>query len=126
MQSNITTLIGSVASEIRLSTTDEGIHIARFRLVCTHRKWDREAARWMDTDPSFLSVVCRRRLAESVGESLAKGDPVVVVGRLNIRQWENAGHRMTAVEVDAHSVAPDLARIKAHLRRRTPALDRAA
>lgn len=49
------------------------------------------------------------RLAGNVAESIRKGDPVVVVGRPKVRQWENEdGVRGTDVEISAQSVAHDL------------------
>lgn len=109
---NSVTLIGSVATDVRQTTTADGVVLAHFRLVCPDRTWDRAGARWVERTPSFVSVVCWRRLAENVVERLGKGDPVVVTGRLQIKQWERDGRRATAVEVDAAAVGLDLARAR--------------
>ena len=47
---------------------------------------------------------------ENVHASLKKGDPVIVTGRLFTRNYEHQGQRRTSTELEAHSVAADLAR----------------
>jgi single-strand DNA-binding protein len=55
---------------------------------------------------SFFNVSCWGQLAESVCESLHKGDRVVVAGRLEQRRWETPeGDKRSTVDVIADDVA---------------------
>lgn len=62
---------------------------------------------WTDGEPVFLRCKAWRDLAESVCESLNKGDRVTVVGRLRRRTWEDreTGARRWLDEVEADDVA---------------------
>jgi single-strand DNA-binding protein len=64
----------------------------------------------VDGDPNYLTVTCWGALAENVESSIKKGDPVVVSGKLKIRQWQDGEKSGTAVEVEAAAVGADLAR----------------
>ncbi len=102
--------IGNVATEIRFNTTPEGIPVASFRLAATERKFDRETSRWVDGEVNWYTVSCWRALAENVANSVQKGDPVVVIGRLNVRTWERDERSGTSVDITADIVGHDLAR----------------
>lgn len=110
MQEITVVAVGNIASDIRFLTLDSGAHRARFRLASTPRRFDRETGLWGDSQTSYVSVSCWRALADNLSSSLGKGDPVVVIGKLSVRDWERDGRKGTVVEIDATSVAPDLAR----------------
>jgi single-strand DNA-binding protein len=64
---------------------------------------------WRDGDTSFYRITAWRGLAEHIGDSLAKGHRVIVVGQLRARSWETPeGERRTVVEVQAEEVGPSL------------------
>ncbi|MGH8825473.1 MAG: single-stranded DNA-binding protein [Jiangellaceae bacterium] len=105
------TLIGNIASEVRSINTDRGTAITSFRFAQTPRRIDRQTGRWGDGPTSFFGVTCWRSLAEHVAASLHKGDPVVLFGRLRIRDWKNPdGRNGRDAEIDAISIGHDLAR----------------
>jgi single-strand DNA-binding protein len=104
------TLIGNVVTDITASTTPGGAELAAFRMASTPRNYDRESGRWNDGPTSYVRVSCWRGLARNVVISLTKGDPVVVTGKLRVREWERDGKRGIAVEVDASAVGHDLTR----------------
>ena len=105
------TVIGNVVTDVRAATTRTGHHVASFRMVATTRRLNRETNRWEDVDSSFLTVACWRQLADHVVHSIVKGDPVVVVGRLRVREYVDAqGRSSISVEVEAASVGHDLSR----------------
>ena len=105
------TVIGNVVTEVRSATTRAGHHVATFRVASTTRRFNREAGRWEDLDTSFLTIACWRALADHVVESVGKGDPVVVVGRLRVREYvDSQGRSALSVEVEATSVGHDLGR----------------
>jgi len=105
------TVLGNVVTEVRSATTRSGHHVATFRVASTTRRFNREANRWEDLDTSFLTVAAWRALADHVVESVGKGDPVVVVGRLRVREYvDSQGRSALSVEVEATSVGHDLGR----------------
>jgi single-strand DNA-binding protein len=95
------TLIGTVASSPDFAVCGNGAPRAAFRLAVPERRFDREAAAWVISRIGYYLVICWRALAEHVGSSLGRGDPVIVTGRQRIV----AG---TAIEVDATAVGHDL------------------
>lgn len=103
------TVRGFVGNDVRTITTESGLPIATFRLASTPRRYDREKSAWVDGETNWFSVTCFRAMAQNVGSTLSKGDPVLVSGRLKVRQWSNdAGQRGTSVEIDADGVGHDL------------------
>jgi single-strand DNA-binding protein len=110
MNDTYTTVIGNLASEVSLRTTASGRAFASFRIASNPRKFNRATNQWVDSDPNYFTVTCWGALAENAQESLKKGDPVVVNGKLKIRQWQDGEKSGTAVEVDAQAVGADLAR----------------
>ncbi|HEX6577593.1 MAG TPA: single-stranded DNA-binding protein [Jiangellaceae bacterium] len=105
------TLIGNIASEIRSINTQRGTAITSFRFAHTPRRIDRQTGRWGDGPTSFFGVTCWRGLAEHVSASLHKGDPVVLYGRLRVRDWKNDdGRSGRDAEIDAISIGHDLTR----------------
>lgn len=99
---------GFVATEPRHLVTEGGVPITSFRLVTTHRRYNRQAASWEDGDTNWYTVSAFRRLALSAASSIAKGDPVLVAGRLCLREWTGEKQGMT-VEIEADSIGHDLA-----------------
>ena len=111
MQQNTLTLIGSLATDILSTTADDGTPIARFRIVTVPRRLDRETHTWVNGSPTFMTVTCSKRLATNVAASLRRGDPIIVTGRLRVR--EDRDKRLSRVEIDACGVGPDLNRVTA-------------
>ena len=111
MNETVATLIGNVASDVRTTTSQAGVPISSFRVASTTRRYDRGRGGWADVDTLYVTVVCWRALAEHVAESFAKGDPIVVHGRLRMRQWTaDDGRSGTAVELEATTAGHDLSR----------------
>jgi single-strand DNA-binding protein len=105
-----TTVVGNLASEVSLRNTATGRPFASFRIASNPRRFNRTTNQWVDGDPNYLTVTCWGALAENVESSIKKGDPVVVSGKLKIRQWQDGEKSGTAVEVEAVAVGADLAR----------------
>ncbi|MEU4444047.1 single-stranded DNA-binding protein [Actinosynnema sp. NPDC050801] len=103
------TICGNVASPISHSTVGTGFSRAKFRLFTAERVWDREQHTWEDGARMFLSVSCWRMLADNARASLNKGDPVVVTGRLTIKEKEYEGTVRPVVEIEATAIGPNLA-----------------
>lgn len=102
------TLVGTVASEVALSTASTGFSRAVFRMVSVERRFDRDLGRFVDGDRLFVSVTCWRGLAENVRASLGRGDPVVVTGKLRLHELRTEDVRRTHLSVEASAVGPNL------------------
>lgn len=102
------TLTGLVATTPRHIVTSEGLAITSFRLASQQRWFDRNAGRWSDGDTNWYTVTAFRDLAVNASQSLNKGDRVVTVGRLKVRDWSNDDRSGTSVEVEADSLGHDL------------------
>jgi len=103
------TLTGLVATTPRHLVTSEGLPISSFRLASTQRRYDRGAQKWIDGETNWYTVTAFRQLAINVVGSIAKGQRVVVTGRLRVRDWESGERAGTTVEVDADALGHDLA-----------------
>lgn len=101
-------LSGYVGSSVEF-VEGEGYCYARFRLGCTPRV--RKGDGWGDAETTWIGVSASRRTARHVRDSVRKGDPVVVVGRLRTRVWvDNTGQQHEMLQVVATSLGHDLAR----------------
>ena len=120
MNETIVTVVGNVASDLRtrrVPQTEE--RVVGFRVAASERRWDRASENWVDGDRFSAWVSCWRRLGDGVVASLAKGDPVVVSGRLSVREYEGSnGERRFSTEIAASAVGPDLGRSTAVVARR--------
>ncbi len=104
-------LAGYVATEPKFRKVAGDTSSLKLRVAYTSRRRDRETGEWTDGPTSFVNIQCWRTLAENVHMSVHKGEPVLVMGRLQIRRFEDAeGAQRTAVEIEAMSVGHDLAR----------------
>ena len=102
------TVVGRLTHDPRLIVTEGGTPLARFRLASAPRRFDRASGTWVDGTASYYSVSCWRWLGQNVADSLRRGDPVVVVGRQRVREWERDGQTMHTVEIEADGVGHDL------------------
>lgn len=107
------TVVGNVASDVNWRRTPNGAEVANFRLMSTARRYDSESGSWQDGQRVAVAVACWRRLGENVRTCVTKGDPVVVHGRLQVREFEVDGVRRSSTEIEARSVGHDLARVSA-------------
>jgi single-strand DNA-binding protein len=83
--------------------------VADFRLAVTPRRFDRKTQDWVDDETQWFTVTAWRGLADHCRDSLRRGDPVLVAGRLSQRRYVNAANvEVTVLEVTATSVGHDL------------------
>jgi single-strand DNA-binding protein len=100
-------ITGNLTDDPEVTFTPNGAAVCNFRLAVTPRI--RESDQWKDGETSFFRITAWRQLAEHVGDSLSKGDRVIVLGQLRARSWETPeGERRTVVEVTAEEVGPSL------------------
>jgi len=111
-------LSGRVANDPQYRMVGNDIPKLSMRVVWTTRRRDSATGEWVDGNTSGVNVTCWRKLAENLNVCLRKGDPVLVRGKLEIRNFVGRdGHPRTAVDVDAITVGPDLTRGVAHFLR---------
>src|SRR5215831_10462441 len=111
-------LAGFVASEPAFRRIAGGTSTAKLRVAYTERRFNRETDEWGDGPTSFVTVLCWRTLADNVAVCLRKGEPVLVRGRLRVRDYQDKeGSPRSVTEVEASSVGHDLSRGVAHFSR---------
>ena len=114
-------LTGYVATQPTTRTVKSGATNVSMRVAWTPRKQDRVSGEWVDGNTSYVTVICWRKLATNAALCVRKGDPVIVKGRLSIRNYEDKqGAQRIAVEVEANSVGHDLSRGVAQFQRVRP------
>lgn len=116
MSDTMVTVVGNVATNVEFRETVTG-SMARFRFAATARRWDREKQLWTDGHTNFYTVFAWRALAANLAGSVAVGEPLVVHGRLKVREEERDGQRRTFVDIEAFAVGHDLSRGTAAFRR---------
>ncbi|MEV8452071.1 single-stranded DNA-binding protein [Streptomyces sp. NPDC052095] len=116
MNETLVTLVGNAATGVEFRETATG-GMARFRFAVTPRRWDREKQLWADGHTSFYTVWAWRSLAWNLSGSVSIGEPLVVHGRLKVREEEREGQRRTSVDIEAVAVGHDLTRGTAAFRR---------
>jgi single-strand DNA-binding protein len=104
-------LSGYVATQPRWRGRDTQNPNVTMRVAWTPRRLDRATGEWADGHTSYASVYCWRKLAENAAICLRKGDPIVLKGRLSVREYTaKDGTPRTEVEVAAVALGHDLNR----------------
>jgi single-strand DNA-binding protein len=104
------TITGNVLTTPARRRIEGGASVTTFRVASTERKFVRQLGEWADGDSLFLKVNCWRDLADNVDRCVAKGDPVVVTGRIYTREYEVEGQRRSSFEVEADAIGLNLAK----------------
>lgn len=81
-----------------------------FRVAQSERHRDRQdPSRWVDSEASFYDVRVFRGMGDNAARCLKKGHPVVVTGKLRVRQYRrDDGSYGAATEIDADALGHDL------------------
>jgi single-strand DNA-binding protein len=77
---NQLTIMGNLGSQPEMRYTGQGKAITSFSVAVSRKYEDKEETEW-------FRVVAWDKLAEACNESLFKGDPVFVVGRVHLNSW---------------------------------------
>lgn len=103
------TLIGNLTADPELRFTPSGKAVANFTVANTPRVFDKQRGEHVDGEPMFLRCNAWKQLAENVAGTLAKGNRVIVQGKLKSRSFEDKeGNKRTVFEVDVFEVGPSL------------------
>jgi single-strand DNA-binding protein len=104
---NHTIIIGNLVEDPEVRFTHNGIAVTNLRVAVTQRV--QQDSEWRDGETSFFKVNVWRGQAEHLAESLAKGDRVMVTGRLRQRSWETPeGDKRSVTELEADEVGASL------------------
>jgi single-strand DNA-binding protein len=116
------TLTGRLGAEPEIRFSKDGKAIVTMR-VATNKRRKLDTGEWEDIDTTWWRVVAFGTLAENIGDTLSKGDAVIVVGNIKGREWEdhNTKEKRTGFEVIANSVGADLERAKPKNKAKTEA-----
>jgi single-strand DNA-binding protein len=101
-------IAGLVATTPRHLQTADGLDIVSFRLASSSRTYDRAKGRWVDSNTNWYTITGFRTLATTTSESVGKGDRVIVIGTIRVRDWDNGDRSGTSVEIEADAIGHDL------------------
>lgn len=83
--------------------------VTNFRVASTPRWLDPSTGTWKEGNTNWYTINCFRALAHNCARSLQVGQPVLVTGRLRVKQFERLdGSNGTSIEIDASSLGHDL------------------
>jgi single-strand DNA-binding protein len=100
---------GLIATTPRQVVTEGGLTVVSFRLASSFRRFDVEKQTWVNSETNWYTVSGILRLAENSANSLARGDRVLVSGKIKIRDWDNGERCGTSVEIEADVIGHELA-----------------
>ena len=98
---NRITLMGRIATDVELKTTQSGVSICTFRMA-VDRKYQKKGE---DRQTDFFNIVCWRGTAEFVTRWFKKGSLILLEGEMQTRQYtDKSGNAQTRYEVEAETV----------------------
>lgn len=99
------TVDGRATHDPEMKFLPSGQAVAEFTVAENHRKKS-PSGEWVDDGASFYRVSVWGRRAENVAENIRKGTPVLVTGRLRVREYETReGGKGKSVDITADTVA---------------------
>lgn len=102
MDFNKVILLGNVTRnpEVRY-IPGSGSAVARFGIAVNRRYKTGDEVK---NDTCFVDIVAFSKLAEFVGEYIAKGMPILLEGRLTFKTWEQDGVKRSKHEISAETI----------------------
>jgi single-strand DNA-binding protein len=126
MNEPLITVQGHLGSDVTLREA-RGAPLAEFRLAVQPSWWDRRHETWVEGEAQWYDVTAWRALATHCADSLSRGQPVIVTGRLAVRRYVTAerGEGLAYV-ITASGVGHDLQRGTSVFTKAAPAAPPAA
>ena len=94
-------LIGNMTADPELKQTQGGLSVCTFS-IAVNRRFKAEGQQ----DCDFITITAWRQQAEFVTRYFKKGNPILVCGQLQTRNWtDNQGNKRYATEVVADEVS---------------------
>lgn len=96
---NNVTLAGRLTRDPELRALPNAVFVCKFGLAVSRKYKNKD-------ETLFINATAWQKLAEFCGQSLHKGDPVIVEGRLRCEEWDdkNTGQKRTSFEVQVNRV----------------------
>src|SRR5664279_93289 len=108
MNETYVTISGNVVGDPVARATRANVPFVTFRVASNVRRVDFKTGEYIDAGTNFVNVTAFRGRGVNLSNSLKKGEPVIVYGRMRINQWVNGERSGTTVEIDAYNVGHDL------------------
>ncbi len=106
MADNSVSLQGNLTRDFELRFANSGTAMASAGIAVNSRRKVGDGE--YEDEAHFFNLQLFGTLAENAAESLARGDRVVLNGRLSYRSWEKDGEKKSAIEVLVDAIGPDL------------------
>lgn len=81
-------LAGNLTRDPELRYTPSGTAIAKMG-IAVNRKWKDSQSNEMREEVTFIDVDAFGKQAETIGQYLKKGRPILIEGRLKLDQWDD-------------------------------------
>lgn len=102
MSLNVVAIMGRMAADAQLRTTQSGKNVASFRVAVDRGRKDANGQNQTD----WLDVVAWDKTADFVSHYFPKGSMIAVTGRLQSRNYQDKnGNNRTAIEIVANQVS---------------------
>jgi single-strand DNA-binding protein len=103
------TIVGRLGSDPEIRFTQAGKAVASLSVVTSKKTKNPDGSWGEDTEVTWYDVSVWEEFGENVVESLTKGDPVIVSGRLYMDTYQGKdGQERRSLKVAAYHVGPDL------------------
>jgi single-strand DNA-binding protein len=99
---------GLIATEPQHTVTSDGVARTSFRLASSPRKFNRTTKTWEYGPTNWFTVTAFRHLALNLSRSIHKGERILVMGRMRVREWKKDERGGIVVEITADAVGHDL------------------
>jgi single-strand DNA-binding protein len=86
---NRVTLIGNLARDVEVRSTQDGTKIASLTVATSERWKDKHSGEWKEKAEFHRVVIFNERLVEVAERKLAKGKKVFLEGALTTRKWQD-------------------------------------
>lgn len=107
---DVITIAGNIGGDPVINETRAGKAVINFRVATSSGYFDQRTGAWVEGHTNWYAVSAFGRLAEHARASLHRGDPVIVSGRLRVKEWEANGKKGIDVEITADAIGHDLSR----------------
>lgn len=94
-------LVGNIVRDVELQKSAKGLSYCHFQIAVPRSFTNEEGKRESD----FINVTAWRNLADLVGKYVHKGDKVGIVGKIQVRKYENENNETKfATEIIADEI----------------------
>ena len=91
-------LVGNLTKDVEIRFVPSGQAVANLRMA-TNRKYKASNGEWKE-EVTFVGIEVWGKSAEACGEYLKKGSPLLVEGRLKLKEWTaQDGQKRSMIEV---------------------------